>query len=150
MEFEEALKLLKNGKKIRRPNWGFDYVSWNGKDLVNNLNQKTELMIEDVLKDDWVEYREPIKLSNEEKELIRKLFEYIEEFPSVEYAYRVDKRADYLGQSEYLRVWYKIKGGDPDYYVCSPQFVKGEMFKCFDPLDYYKIEELGLYNETNN
>lgn len=146
MEFEEALKLLKKGKKIRRPEWGLDYVSWNGKDLVNNLNQKTDFMIEDVLKDDWVEYREPFKLSPEEKEVLKNVLECVENFPSVEYVYRVDKRVDFLEKYEYLRIWYKIKGGDTDHFICSPQFVKGEMFKCFDPLDYYKIDELYLYD----
>ncbi len=145
MKFEEALKLLRAGKKVRRPEWEKDtyiYMSCTGF-LINDKDEITTISYIDV---DWEEYREPFKLSPEEKEVLKNVLECVENFPSVEYAYRVDKRVDYSENYEYLRIWYKIKGGDTNHYICSPQFSKGTMFECFDPLDYYKIEELDLYD----
>ena len=82
MKFEEALKLLKEGKKVKRHLAGSVnyYISFDKSgcllEYVNSNNKWFEdaylLDKNDMLADDWEEYKEPL-LTKEEKEFLKLL-----------------------------------------------------------------------------
>lgn len=43
MKFAEAIKLLKKGKKLTRPNWDFDYIRLGIEDWID-LSDKTSIL----------------------------------------------------------------------------------------------------------
>ena len=70
MTFEEALKAIKEGKKVRNKGWSSSVYLKKYFDRVVNQDGKTmNLTITSMLSDDWEEYKEPI-LDEEEKKYL--------------------------------------------------------------------------------
>lgn len=69
MDFKEAYKMMKDGKKVCRPNFkGYWFIdSENGELKVFTATGKTisygklDISIKNVIHDDWEEYKEPVK-----------------------------------------------------------------------------------------
>ena len=85
MKFEEALVLLKDGKKIRRKEeWGKttkifirdkQLLMNNGDTEFDYANQYSHWIIADIFADDWEEYRESL-LTEEEKEYLKMIIKF--------------------------------------------------------------------------
>ena len=140
MNFEEALKLLKDGKKVRRIREESDYedvIIWFDKyhhivEGDGTISDSTYILkLEDVFATNWEEYKEPL-LTEEEKEYLKtimkfNLFEVYEVSVS-----RSDADGNYI----------KMYGEDAEYDTTT--YVKSKYFKNLENDTKYTLEELGL------
>ena len=79
MKFSKALELLKQGKKVRRKEWGKSTKIFirneqlfvgNDEEECSYANTSVYYILSDILADDWEEYKEPL-LTKEEKEYLK-------------------------------------------------------------------------------
>ena len=138
MTFEEALKLLKAGKKIRRKGWKEDHDKRCfifGDELCceseGGVIGYVGLSIKNMLATDWEEYKKPL-LTEEEKKYLKtimkfNLFEVYEVSVS-----RSDADGNYI----------KMYGEDAEYDTTT--YVKSKYFKNLENDTKYTLEELGL------
>ena len=141
MNFSKALELLKQGKKVRRKEWGKSTKIFirneqlfvdNDEEECNYANTSVYYILSDILADDWEEYKEPL-LTKEEKEYLKaimkiNLFEVYEVSVS-----RSDADGNYI----------KIYGEDNEHDTTT--YVKSKYFKNLESDKKYTLEELGLY-----
>ena len=143
MTFEEALKLLKQGKKIRRTDWGNEncYISFN---LAGTLLKYFWIDRNDYwdwdyysidkndVEADWEEYEESL-LTKEEKEYLKMVIKY--------YPFEISKVSleydDEYAYEKFIKL-HNSSGFDEAIYVKSGSFMSLELEK------EYTLEELGL------
>lgn len=140
MTFEEALKALKEGKKIRNNHWrqGF-YVMLKDNKIVNNYGGIYFVYVRSFREDCWEEYKEPI-LDKEEKEYLSAVIKPFRD------------RITYIAKAEediHWFYWIMIRvdlGFIDDYYELSlPPFMKtSAMYKNMEVGKEYTLKELGL------
>lgn len=140
MTFEEALKALKEGKKIRRKDWceGFFITLTSNKCLVVN-GRTSGLFIDDFSEDWWEEYKEDI-LDKEEKEYLSAVIKPFRD--RITYIAKVEEDIHWF-------YWIMIRvdiGFLNDYYdFCLPPFEEtSDMYKKMELGKEYTLEELGL------
>lgn len=141
MTFEEALKALKEGKKIRRKDWceGFFITLTSNKCLVVN-GRTSGLFIDDFSEDWWEEVKEDI-LGKEEKEYLRAVIKPFRD--RVTYIKKVDTYFGCNKNCEYI--FGKLSNKDTVIDVFTlPWFPKGSMYKGMELGKEYTLEELGL------
>lgn len=141
MTFEEALKALKEGKKVRRKDWpeGFHITLTSNKCLVVN-GRTSGLFIDDFSEDWWEEVKEDI-LDDKEKEYLSavikpfrdKVTHIAKTEDDIEWSYAIMIRVD----SEFI---------DDDYYeFFLPPFKRtSSMYKNMEVGKEYTLKELGL------
>ena len=136
MTFEEALKALKEGKKIRNNHWrqGF-YVMLKDNKIVNNYGGIYFVYVRSFREDCWEEYKEPI-LDEAEKEYLGNIVK-----PYRDRVGFIVKTEDddceriiicVLGLTQYKN------------YIMLPYFYKNTMYKGMEVGKGYTLEELGL------
>lgn len=141
MTFEEALKALKEGKKIRRKDWcdGFFITLTSNKCLVVN-GRTSGLFIDDFSEDWWEEVKEDI-LDKEEKEYLSAVIKPFRD--RVTYIKKVDTYFGCNKNCEYI--FGKLSNKDTVIDVFTlPWFPKGSMYKGMELGKEYTLEELGL------
>lgn len=141
MTFEEALKALKEGKKIRRKDWseGFFITLTNNKCLVVN-GRTSGLFIDDFSEDWWEEVKEDI-LDKEEKEYLSAVIK-----PFRDKVTHIAKTEDDIEWSYAIMIRVDSKVVDDDYYeFFLPPFKRtSSMYKNMEVGKEYTLEELGL------
>lgn len=141
MTFEEALKVLKEGKKIRRKDWceGFFITLTSNKCLVVN-GRTSGLFIDDFSEDWWEEVKEDI-LDEKEKEYLSAVIKPFRD--RVTYIKKVDTYFGCNKNCEYI--FGKLSNKDTVIDVFTlPWFPKGSMYKGMELGKEYTLEELGL------
>lgn len=141
MTFEEALKALKEGKKIRRKDWcdGFFITLTSNKCLVVS-GRTSGLFIDDFSEDWWEEVKEDI-LDKEEKEYLSAVIKPFRD--RVTYIKKVDTYFGCNKNCEYI--FGKLSNKDTVIDVFTlPWFPKGSMYKGMELGKEYTLEELGL------
>ena len=140
MNFEEALKLLKAGKKIRRKGWKEDHDKRCfifGDELCceseGGVIGYVGLSIKNMLADDWEEYKEPL-LTEEEKEYLRRIIKFS---PGNIKLVTLDR---YFGDCNYIYLWHSLDDRDNSNSHC----VNKKFFKNLEGYRCYTLEELGL------
>lgn len=140
MTFEEALKSLKEGKKIRRKDWceGFFITLTSNKCLVVN-GRTSGLFIDDFSEDWWEEVKEDI-LDKEEKEYLSAVIKPFRD--RITYIAKVEEDIHWF-------YWIMIRvdiGFLNDYYdFCLPPFEEtSDMYKKMEVGKEYTLKELGL------
>lgn len=134
MRFEEALKYLRQGKKVRRKSWfpkccickkggGIFYhdgcIFYLCEDIMNN--------------DDWELYEEPI-LDKKEKEYLSAVIKPFK-------IRCITKSETTSGLYEFITI---CLDNDEDEHITLPYFKKGTMYKGMKPDKNYTLKELGL------
>lgn len=136
MTFEEALKALKEGKKIRNNHWrqGF-YVMLKDNKIVNNYGGIYFVYVRSFREDCWEEYKEPI-LDEAEKEYLGNIIK----------PYR--DRVGFIVKTEadgYERIIICVLGlTQYNNYIVLPYFYKNTMYKGMEVGKDYTLKELGL------
>lgn len=140
MTFEEALKVLREGKKIRRKDWceGFFITLTSNKCLVVN-GRTSGLFIDDFSEDWWEEVKEDI-LDEKEKEYISAVIKPFRD--RITYIAKVEEDTHWF-------YWIMIRvdiGFLNDYYdFCLPPFDEtSSMYKNMEVGKEYTLKELGL------
>ena len=142
MTFEEALKAIKEGKKVRNKGWSSSVYLKKYFDRVVNQDGKTmNLTITSMLSDDWEEYKEPI-LDKEEKKYLSAVIK-----PFRDRVIYIKKIYMYFGyKKDYEYIFGEL--GCNEYDVVDtfalPYFPKGNMYKGMETDKKYTLEELGL------
>lgn len=139
MKFEEALKMLKEGKKVRRNNWEneYCYISFdhNGSLLQYSICNddywgnyyylhKTDLDA------DWEEYKEPL-LNNEEKEFLKGVMEFVD--------FKINE-ISIVRNSVGMFIELYDENGEDD----ATPYLKTSYFKNLENDKRYSLNELGL------
>lgn len=141
MTFEEALKVLREGKKIRRKDWseGFFITLTSNKCLVVN-GRTSGLFIDDFSEDWWEEVKEDI-LDKEEKEYLSAVIK-----PFRDKVTHIAKTEDDIEWSYAIMIRVDSKVVDDDYYeFFLPPFKRtSSMYKRMEVGKEYTLKELGL------
>lgn len=148
MTFEEALKALKEGKKIRKKWWHAGSYIW--LDEKNTLKNKNGIEIcvsvdfDFMTKNEWEIYEEPVLDEVEKKYLSYVLRPFRDRIRYVVKLHTLgDERDDLysLKNGEYLSITY----GDCYYdFFTLPPFPKDSMYKNMETGKEYSLKELGL------
>lgn len=140
MTFEEALKALKEGKKIRNNHWrqGF-YVMLKDNKIVNNYGGIYFVYVRSFREDCWEEYKEPV-LDEKEKEYLSAVIKPFRD--RITYIAKVEEDIHWF-------YWIMIRvdiGFLNDYYdFCLPPFEEtSDMYKNMEVGKEYTLKELGL------
>lgn len=136
MKFEDALKLLRQGKKIRRSCWSkniYLVLTKNGATAYADDEQwDYGMTIQTILENDWEVYEEPI-LDKEEKEYLSAVIKpFKDKINGI-------MKSDAKGLFEYITMY--LGGNDK---VILPNFKKGTMYKGMKLYKIYTLKELGL------
>ncbi len=138
MKFEEALELLKQGKKLRRSCWTNSYKKYLYLEnnefwlTTNEIAGIIGIHYDNIVANDWEEYEEPL-LTEEEKEYLQMNIEFHpEEITSVNVRFHNHFNVVYLQ--------YEPNGFD----YCM---VNKNYFKNLEEKKEYTLEELGLEEE---
>lgn len=141
MTFEEALKALKEGKKIRRKDWSecFFITLTSNKCLVVN-GRTSGLFIDDFSEDWWEEVKEDI-LDKEENEYLSAVIK-----PFRDKVTHIAKTEDDIEWSYAIMIRVDSKVVDDDYYeFFLPPFKRtSSMYKRMEVGKEYTLKELGL------
>ena len=132
MRFEEALKYLRQGKKVRRKKWDSrEYVYIENKNL--NYSGRAYCLDDSLLLDNnWELYEEPI-LDEKEKEYLSAVIK-----PFRKKIRNISKNGVY----DYEYLYFEGKGTKEDFRL--PIFAKGTMYKGMKLGKAYTLKELGL------
>ena len=141
MTFEEALKALKEGKKIRNNHWrqGF-YVLLKDNKIVNNYGGIYFVYVRSFREDCWEEYKEPI-LDEAEKKYLSAVIKPFRD--RVEYIKKIEAYNVGYGCGEKISIKLRDKDGIRDY-ISLPWFAKDTMYKGMGLGKRYVLKELGL------
>ena len=146
MTFEEALKAIKEGKKVRNKGWSSSVYLKKYCDRVVNQDGKTmNLTITSMLSDDWEEYKEPI-LDEEEKKYLSAVIKPFKD--RVFYIQKV-KTTNLDNQFIFIRVKrYDCEENERESTeyedIDLPYFKANTMYKNMKGDKKYSLKELGL------
>ena len=146
MTFEEALKAIKEGKKVRNKGWSSSVYLKKYFDRVVNQDGKTmNLTITSMLSDDWEEYKEPI-LDEEEKKYLSAVIKPFKD--RVFYIQKV-KTTNLDNQFIFIRVKrYDCEENERESTeyedIDLPYFKANTMYKNMKGDKKYSLKELGL------
>ena len=143
MKFEEILKPLRNGKKIRRRCWKEDvlieFSKYGELCFVSDAFSRFVLELEDLNATDWEIYHEPI-LDKEEREYLSAVIK-----PFRDRLVCIKKSRDLTNSFEYITIRivsaaYRDSWSDIDF----PYFKANSMYKNMTLDKNYTLAELGL------
>lgn len=142
MTFEEMLKALMNGKKIRKKAWdiGIYRMLGDGKYIIDQEGNESAILIDGSFDADvWEEYKEDI-LDEKEKEYLRAVINPFRD--RITYIAKVEEDIHWF-------YWIMIRvdiGFLNDYYdFCLPPFEEtSDMYKKMEVGKEYTLKELGL------
>ena len=144
MTIEEALKALREGKKVRNKIWEeHEYIMLKNGFIKygNGVTHRIDIYGEyDMCDDTWEEYKEPI-LDDEEKKYLSALIKPFRD--RVIYIKKIDM---YLGcnkNAEYIFGELDNENNVVDAFSL-PYFPEGSMYKGMETRKEYTLEELGL------
>ena len=144
MNFNEALELMKQGKKVKRRKWenGVElYLKDNDfwfirKDIIMPTglpyNDISGIPYEDIVANDWEEYKVPL-LTEEEKEYLKMIIKFSP--GKVKYV----TLGRYAGDCNYIHLNYATDCGVNPAHCVSKKF-----FKNLESHRMYKLKDLGL------
>lgn len=159
MRFEDALKLMREGKKVwinkgrGKPQYYFyiDTVGDNGKQVLKcySLLMETSSFVNQFSQDTimstaWEEYKKPILDDVEKKYLENFLRPYTKRFDKIKIT-----KINMDGGRFYIRIsFFAFKDGELTDYICLPFFDKDEhMYEGLDEGKHYTPDELGLFKK---
>ncbi len=143
MNFEKALKLLKDGKKVKRKSWVNSFIKLD-KDKNAILNDEIVYLhnsfgeaefildLSSLSADDWEEYKEPL-LNEKEKEYLKMIIKF---YPFEISNVSLDYDDEYANE-KFIKL-HNNSGFDESIYVKSGTFMNLKLEK------EYTLEELGL------
>lgn len=143
MKFEDALKLLREGKKVTEKTYHKGAYVFIGEQerLEISYDGVTGNMyvisFDDILADDWEEYKEPI-LDDVEKKYLEAVLR-----PFKNRVEAICKHQLISSDAEYL--YFSFTHED---YMHLPNFPMSTMYKGMKVNKYYTLEELGLFEEN--
>lgn len=142
MTFEEALKALKEGKKIRKKWWyAGSYIWLDEKNTLKNKNgSETSVAVEfDFMTNNkWEIYEEPV-LDEKEKEYLSAV---IKPFRNMVVCIC---KLELITCNQFIHIKAKRYDKDTNYeYINLPIFRKGTMYKNMEVGKEYTLKELGL------
>lgn len=143
MTFEEMLKALMNGKKIRKKAWdmGIYRMLGDGKYIIDQEGNESAILIDGSFDADvWEEYKEDI-LDEKEKEYLSAVIKPFRD--RVEYIKKIDMYSGWTKEVEYIFGDLGNKDDAVDAFLL-PYFPKGTMYKGMETDKKYTLEELGL------
>lgn len=141
MRFEEALKALKEGKKIRRKEWEpYEYIELDGKKFVSQYDNPCGMLVFDLSTNCWEEYKGDI-LDKEENEYLSAVIK-----PFRDKVTHIAKTEDDIEWSYAIMIRVDSKVVDDDYYeFFLPPFKRtSSMYKRMEVGKEYTLKELGL------
>lgn len=143
MTFEEALKALREGKKVRNKIWEeHEYIMIKNGFIKygNGVTHRIDIYGEyDILDDTWEEYKEPV-LDEKEKEYLSAV---IKPFKNrITYIKKVYIHRGYNKNYEYI--FGELGNEDVVDTFTLPYFSKETMYKGMETDKKYTLEELGL------
>ncbi len=147
MNFNEALELLKQGKKVRRSCWANchqKYLYLENNEFWLTTNEIAGLIgihYDNIVANDWEEYKEPL-LTEEEKEYLKMVIKFHpRKIESAIVCLRKDYNLVYL-QYEVENEYVGRKGDRPKDYDCY--ITKKDYFNNLKDNKEYTLKELGL------
>ena len=140
MTFEEALKAIKEGKKVGNKGWSSSVYLKKYFDRVVNQEGKTmNLTITSMLSDDWEEYKEPV-LDEEEKKYLSAVIKPFRD--RVVYIRKV--KTGECNQFISIKVKRYDYDEDSNEYIDLPYFRENTMYVNMEVGKEYSLKELGL------
>lgn len=141
MKFEEVLKLLREGKKMRVSRWTEgDYVILRNGFLFDKKDRQYQV---DFDVEDWEEYDEPL-LNTDEEYILQETINFLNHFfnakvEGVVKTYNVSKNLN----REFIMIWYLLDEYNRGQ-LELPYFKKGTRFENLKSGKIYTLDELGL------
>ena len=139
MSFEEALKALKEGKKIRNNHWrqGF-YVTLKDNKIVNNYGSIYFVYVRSFREDCWEEYKEDI-LDEEEKKYLSVVIK-----PFRDRVCYIKKVETTNSDNQFIFIRVKRYDCEDNEDIDLPYFKANTMYKNMKGDKKYSLKELGL------
>ena len=147
MNLEEALKALKEGKRIRRKAWESKetYEIKEGKSLLSEGKWKNCLVLtySDILADDWEAIDRESILSKKEKECLEN---FLSLYPD-NYGFVFER--ELIHKQYFLKIGiFPWKSGEKDEYIYMPLSpISENMFSKLEEHHLYTADDLGLFRE---
>lgn len=142
MTFEEALKALMNGKKIRKKAWdrGIYRMRGDGKYIIDQEGNESAILIDGSFDADvWEEYKEDI-LDEKEKEYLSAVIK-----PFRDRVTHIAKVEEDIHWFYWIMIRVDIGFLDDYYEFCLPPFEEtSSMYKNMEVGKEYTLKELGL------
>ena len=147
MNLEEAIKALKEGKKIRRNAWGLNVyiqIDMSEKKFIQGTSCRStpiiSLSVTDILDNDWEIVEEPVLDKQEKKYLENFLRPYTKKYEKI----TIKKTSLYTIRIDF----FAFKEGGLNDFLTLPSFSKDEhMYDGMEVDKSYTLDELGLFNE---
>ena len=144
MTFEEALKALKEGKKVRQKVWqDYEYITLKNNVIVTQSGNISGMFLDSLYKDCWEEVKEDI-INTKEREYLRAVIKPFRD--RIAKIIKADIEEDDSGHyySLCICVYYEDSKKYWDY-VYFPKFKgKDTMYKGMEVDKEYTLKELGL------
>lgn len=147
MTFEEALKLLKQKKKVRRAGWNKDircFIPENNADTAMIIYEadggkyfNTKIDLEDILAEDWEKYKEPLA-TKDEKEFLQTIIK-VSPHEVRQFIVELDKSIN----RRQLLFGYSVD----ETFVSGSMYIDDNYFSTWEVNRPYTLKELGL-NES--
>ena len=151
MNLEEAIKALKEGKKIRRNAWGLNVyiqIDMSEKKFIQGTSCRStpiiSLSVTEILADDWEIIKEPVLDKQEKKYLENFLRPYTKKYEKI-----TIKKVSLYGWDFTIRIdFFAFKDGGLNDFLTLPLFNKDEhMYEGMEVDKLYTLEELGLFED---
>ena len=146
MKFEEALKLMKQSKRVRRAGWDKDircFIPKNNTDMVTDMviyetdcdkYFMIKMNLEDILADDWEKYKESLT-SKEEKTFLQTIIK-ISPYEIRQFSLVFDKC---INRKQLIFGYYL-----DETFVSGSMYVNDNCFSTWEVNKPYTLKELGL------
>lgn len=139
MTFEEALKELMKGKRVKHKDWDdYEYITTKGNEIVTQSGVPCKIIMDQPSKDCWEEYRGAILTAKEKEYLGAVIGPFRDRVSSIGLFQRFD------GYTIGIDVKNEKDLPEDLHTVFLPRFKEGTRFKGMEISKYYTLEELGL------
>lgn len=151
MNLEEAIKALKEGKKVRKKVWkpnDYIQIDMSEKKFIQGIfcgySHLISLSVNEILDDDWEIVEEPVLDKQEKKYLENFLRPYTKKYEKI-----TIKKASLYGGDFTIRIdFFAFKDGGLNDILSLPLFNKDEhMYEGMEVDKSYTLEELGLFED---
>lgn len=140
MTFEEALKALKEGKKVRQKVWqDYEYITLKYNVIVTQSGNVSGMFLDSLYKDCWEEVKEDI-INTKEREYLKAVIK-----PFRDKVTHIAKVEEDIHRFYWIMIRVDIGFLDDYYEFCLPPFEEtSSMYKKMEVGKEYTLEELGL------
>ncbi len=142
MTFEEALKALKEGKKVRQKVWqDYEYITLKNNVIVTQSDNVSGMFLDSLYKDCWEEIKEDI-INTKEREYLKAVIRPFRD--------RIDlifKKVETSKNDCLYAIWIRVFRKDDKErwdYTQLPPFNGDTMYKGMEIGKHYTLKELGL------